>query len=190
MELRIQLELKNRYRYRTIITKSPDCTHLEANWSLHKSNHSFRELMPADWILSKLAWQCHRCHFKWGLNIYSFWSSLAYVNPSHLPLVRGKCHLALPSLPFVFQPFSNSHKTCQSFNQAERFQISLNFSGHWLDYKLCQKCIQFGKIWRLCWMIYCSEVRRVCGCLQIHLALIDWVLHLDIISSVHARRQM
>lgn len=145
MELRIQLKLKNKYRYRIIITKKPDCTHLETNWSLQKSNHSFRELMPADWILSKLAWQCHRCHFKWGLNIYSFCSSLAHANPLHLRLVRGKCHLALPSS----QPFRNSHKTRQSFNQAKRFQISLNFSVHWWNNKLSNlaKYEEIGNVW-------------------------------------------
>lgn len=146
MKLRIQLKLKNRYRYRIIITKRPDCTHLETNWPLYKSNHSFRELMPADWILSKLAWQCHRCHFKWGLNIYSFSSSLAYGNPLHLPLVRGKCHLVLPS-SHSLSAFQYSHKACLSFNQGKRLQIGLNFSAHWLDNKRRQKCIQFGQIW-------------------------------------------
>lgn len=145
MESRIQLKLKNKYRYRIIITKRPDCTHLETNWSLQKSNHSFTELMPADWILSKLAWQCHRRHFKWGLNIYSFWSALAHVNPLHLLLVRGKCHLALPSS----QPFRNSHKACQSLNQAKGFQISLNFSLHWCDNKLSnlEKSEELGYVW-------------------------------------------
>lgn len=161
MELRIQLKLKNRYRYRIIITKRPDCTHLETNWSLHKSNHSFRELMPADWILSKLAWRCHRCHFKWGLNIYSFCSSLAYVNPFHLPLVRGECHLVLPS-SHSLSACSVTHARCVSLSIRQReFQISLNFSGRWLDNKLCQKCIQFGKTWRLCGVINCSEVGNV-----------------------------
>lgn len=143
MERRLQLKLQNRCRYGIIITKRPDGTHLETNWSLHKSNHTFEAPMPADWILSKLAWQCHRCHFKWGLNIYSFCSSLAYANPLYLPLVSGKCHLALPSSHSL--SLTRTRRVSLSIKK-KRTWISLKFLGHWLDNKLCQKCFQFGTI--------------------------------------------